>query len=90
MVHPLVQADEWLGLLTKDDIAELKSGPAPEFAKIIDLIYERCAENGMQLVIRDWNHLDFLALPFLDTQTNRLSLIESLSYSYEFKQICFV
>ena len=90
MVHPLAQANDWFGLLTDDDIAELKSGPDLEFSTSIDLIYERCAENGKQLVIRDWNHLDFLALPFLNTRTNRLTLIESLRPSYDIKQICLV
>ena len=89
-VHPLVQTEKWFGLLTNDDMAELESRPEPEFTNIIGLVYERCVENGKQLVIRDWNHLDFLALPFLHTQTNRFSLIDALQNSFKIEQICLV
>ncbi len=90
MIPPWVQAKDWFGLVTDDDIAALNSGPQPDFKKTIDLIHQRCAEDGKQLVIRDWNHLDFLALPFLDTQPNRLCLIDSLRGSYDIKQLCLV
>ncbi len=61
MVPPWIQAKDWFGLLTDDDITDLNAGPQPDFKTTIDLIHQRCAENGKQLVIRDWNHLDFLA-----------------------------
>ena len=83
VVHPLAQANEWFGLLNDNDIAKLQSEPNLEFEKCIELIYERCIESGNQLVIRDWNHLDFVALPYLSTQTNRLSLIDSLQNTYD-------
>jgi hypothetical protein len=90
MVPPLVQAKDWFGLLTDDEFAELDTQTEPVFERVINLIYERCAEAGKHLVIRDWSHLDFLALPFLDTQTNRLSLINSLQHSFTANQICLV
>ncbi len=90
VVHPLAQANEWFGLLNDNDIAKLQSEPNLEFEKCIELIYERCIESGNQLVIRDWNHLDFVALPYLSTQTNRLSLIDSLQNTYDTNQVCLV
>lgn len=86
-VHPLIQARDWFGLLTDDDMAKLESEPELEFMEVIGLIHRRCAENRKRLVIRDWSHLDFLAIPFLEAPTNRLSLIEALQQTYKIKQV---
>jgi len=57
--NPLVQAWEWYGLLTSDEITALKSNAGLRYIDAIRLISEKCQERDLNLVIRDWTHIDF-------------------------------
>ncbi len=57
--NPLVQAWEWYGLLTDDDMQALKSNDRLRYIDAILIISERCRQKGLNLVIRDWTHIDF-------------------------------
>jgi protein O-GlcNAc transferase len=63
MFNPLQQAVEWYGLLRPTDLAHVEAGKL-SFAQAIGLIAERCAAQDRILILRDWNHLDFIGLPF--------------------------
>ena len=39
---------------------------------------DRCIEQGKILVLRDWTHLDFTAVPFLPRPTYQLTLADTL------------
>ena len=54
---------------------------------MIERIDARVRDRGSQLVIRDWTHLDFVAAPFLEEPTNRLSLADALAGRFEITQI---
>lgn len=78
---PLQQAMEWHGLLQP---AELKAARNSElsFSAAISLIARRCEEQDKILVIRDWNHLDYLGIPFTQPQFGP-ALFESLQADFE-------
>jgi protein O-GlcNAc transferase len=63
--HPLNQAMEWFGLLTRHEMAELKKQGHASYTRSIALIEQRCRERGDILVLRDWGHLDYTGYPHI-------------------------
>lgn len=84
---PLDQADRWFGLLTDDDRAQ---APGLDFADAIALIDERVRERGGYLVIRDWNHLDFVGVPYAPGPAGRLALADALADRFDVRSISLV
>lgn len=81
MFDPLQQAVEWYGLLRPMDIAHVEAGKL-SFAQAIGLVAERCAEQDRLLILRDWNHLDYIGLPFAQPGYRPL-LAETLQADFE-------
>ncbi len=81
--NPLQQAHEWFGLLNPSDLAGLRAGKGMSFPAALALIDRRARERGLTLVIRDWSHLDFTAVPFLPRPSYRLGLAEALASGFE-------
>lgn len=81
MFNPLQQAVEWYGLLRPTDMAFLEAGKM-SFTESIGVIAERCAEQDKILILRDWNHLDYVGLPFVQPGY-RPQLAESLQSDFE-------
>jgi hypothetical protein len=77
--NPLQQAHQWFGLLTPGDLRRLQTGGTVDFRDAISLIAERCSTKGKVLLLRDWSHLDFTAVPFLPEPSYRLTLAEVLA-----------
>jgi hypothetical protein len=88
--NPLVQAQRWYGLLSSQDLAELRARGRIAFVDAIDLIYRRTADAGQRLVIRDWSHLDFTGVPFVANPAYRLLTAEALAGRFELRQVCTV
>jgi hypothetical protein len=88
--NPLVQAQRWYGLLSSQDLAELRARGRVAFADAIDLIHRRADEAGQRLVIRDWSHLDFTGVPFVASPAYRLLTAEALASRFELRQVCTV
>lgn len=63
VISPAQQAAEWHGLLRPAELARWRSG---RFDALIDLLAERASARGKALLIRDWSHLDFLGVPFVE------------------------
>jgi len=81
MYNPLQQAMEWYGLLAATELDDARNSKL-SFPAAIALIARRCEEQGKLLVIRDWNHLDYIGIPF--TQAGfRPALVESLQAEFE-------
>lgn len=76
LFNPLRQFHDWYGLFTKADIQSLQKGIG--FVEGIALINQRCVDNGKTLVLRDWTHLDFTAVPFLPGPSYRLTMVDQL------------
>lgn len=81
--NPLQQAHKWHGLLTEQDLARLRGGAPMPFHVAIALIEQRARERGLSLVLRDWSHLDFTAVPFLPQPSYRLTLAIALAPAFE-------
>jgi hypothetical protein len=79
---PLAQAHTWFQLLTEDEFTQIKSHAIP-FTDTIDLVRQRAEDRGKTLVIRDWTHLDFTAVPFLAERSYRLTTAEVLRQAFD-------
>jgi predicted O-linked N-acetylglucosamine transferase (SPINDLY family) len=88
--NPVTQAREWHNLLTAEDIGALNAEKDVDFVDAVRLIETRCTETGQNLVIRDWAHLDFMAVPFLEQPGYRTLLAEVLAPSFEVIRIALV
>jgi hypothetical protein len=88
--NPLVQAQRWYGLLSSQDLAELKARGRIGFVEAIELIHQRAADAGQRLVIRDWSHLDFTGVPFVASPAYRLLTADALAARFELSRICTV
>ena len=86
---PLEQAKDWYGFFTEQEIEELKK-TGITFNKIIYLINDKASEKGKQLVIRDWTHLDYLGIPFVEEPSYTLKLPETLEKTFNLKRFCTV
>lgn len=88
--NPLVQAQRWYGLLSSQDLAELRARGRIGFVDAIELIYQRAADAGQRLLIRDWSHLDFTGVPFVDKPSFRFLTADALAGRFALRQICTV
>ncbi len=88
--NPLIQAQRWYGLLSSQDLHELKARGRVGFADAIDLIRRRAEDCSQRLVIRDWSHLDFTGVPFVAKPAHRLLTAEALAARFQLLQVCTV
>ena len=88
--NPLIQAQRWYGLLSTQDLIELKARGRVAFVDAIELIRRRAEDCSQRLVIRDWSHLDFTGVPFVARPAHRLLTAEALATRYELRQVCSV
>jgi hypothetical protein len=88
--NPLIQAQRWYGLLSSQDLHELKVRGRVGFADAIDLIRRRAEDCSQRLVIRDWSHLDFTGVPFVAKPAHRLLTAEALAARFQLLQVCTV
>jgi len=63
--NPLQQAHDWFQLFSDDDIKAI-STQTFSYLDAISLINKRIIATGKTLVIRDWSHMDFTGLPFIN------------------------
>jgi len=82
-INPLQQAHDWFNLLTDIDMQFLKDNGHISFEDTIFLIHQRCLEHDKTLLIRDWSHLDFTAIPFMAEPSYKLATYEGLSNKFE-------
>lgn len=80
--NPLNQAATWFRLFSEDDIKRICTN-SMSFTEAIDLVRRRAAERGKEIVIRDWTHLDFTAVPFLPQRSYRLITAEVLRTAFD-------
>ncbi len=80
--NPLDQAQGWFRLFSNEDVRRIQASPL-SFPQAIDLIRCRADERGQALVIRDWTHLDFTAVPFLSQRSYRLTTAEILRREFD-------
>ncbi len=83
--HPMTQAQEWFHLFDPEHLREMQRGSRMNFVREVDLIEQRCHELGRHLVVRDWAHLDFHAVPFLPEPTYEFTTANVLEFSGLFR-----
>ncbi len=88
--NPVTQAHQWHKLLNAEDREKLKEAKNVDFTDGIKLIQSRCRQRGDELVIRDWGHLDFMAVPFLARAGFRSLLADALGAGFELRRISLV
>lgn len=82
--NPLQQACDWFTLFSANEIDKWRSGSQDlDFNEVIGLIRERAASRDQHLVFRDWSHIDFTGLPFLQQPTYTLTLADTLRQQHE-------
>lgn len=75
--NPITQADKWHGLFNEDElkvISERKSN----FKESMAAISNKIAEREGTLVVHPWNHLDYVAAPFLASPSMELDTSKAL------------
>jgi len=87
--NPLQQAAAWFHLFTEKELVTL-ARQTFSFIDVIEMIRQRVETSGKQLVIRDWAHLDFTGIPFLDRPSYRLTTTELLNKHYHVIQTATV
>ncbi len=90
MFNPLNQAHNWFSLLHKKDVHNLEHGQSLSFIEAIQLIDRRSRQQKKSLVIRDWAHLDFTGLPFIEEPNHRLALADVLADHFKLIRIAIV
>lgn len=63
VTNPMMQAQQWFGLIDKGDIAKWKVR-APSVLQFVSLCDSRARGQGKTLVLRDWSHMDYIAVPY--------------------------
>lgn len=89
-IHPRIisdldiieQALHWFGLFTHDDLLKLASQKYIGFSAAVDWVRKRCEDRGKIMVIRDWSHIDFTAVPNEDVPSYKLMTSEYLSMNF--------
>jgi hypothetical protein len=78
---PLYQDAKWLHLLTPDELerfSRVDLRDIESFRALIQVFYDRALSCGRHLVIRDYNYIDFIGVPFRIDPPRRLSLYAAL------------
>ena len=85
--NPLVQANQWFGLISDEELEMFKQTRAINYGLAINLIRERCEERGLKLVIRDWTHIDFMPGPYPLKPVNHLFQYDALKPYFDISHI---
>jgi protein O-GlcNAc transferase len=78
---PIYQDTTWVHLLTKEDADRFSRTDLHEienFRDLIQVFYDRATACDRQLVIRDYNYVEFIGLPFRTDPPRRLMLYAAL------------
>ncbi len=69
---PVLQCHQWFGMFDPEEIRNGSLTNMP-FLEKIARIYEKAYAQKRTLIIRDWTHLDFTAVPFVKNPTYQLT-----------------
>ena len=89
LYNPVSMAAQWFGLFDDRELRELSSNPL-SFLKAVQLINGKVEQQGKKLVLRDWSHLDYIAVPFLPQAGCRPLLYETLAQDFNVIRVATV
>ncbi len=87
MTDPMAQAVEWFGLIDKGQVARWRQIGGPTMLQFVGMCETRASGSGDSLVLRDWSHLDYYGLPFVNASMGT-GLRDSLGEAYEIVEAC--
>lgn len=91
--NPLYQDAMWLGLLGAENIERFSHrdlGMIENFRELLQLFYDRASAAGRHLVIRDFNYLDFVGVPFVAAPSRQMVLYAALPHEVPTKSVAFI
>lgn len=83
---PLLQAQKWYGLFGEDEYQLYRAKKQLNYRETIKLIADRLTRRGQKLILRDWTHIDFTAVPFVEVPRYTLSQAELLAQDFTLHQ----
>jgi hypothetical protein len=83
--NPMAQAQDWHHLFDEQELEWMRTEGRMNFVRQLDLIERRCHELGRHLVVRDWAHVDFHAVPFSPQPCYEFTTANVLEYSGMFQ-----
>ncbi len=86
--NPMMQAQQWFGLITSKDVAQWKVR-SPSVLQFVSMCELRASARGENLVLRDWSHLDYLGVPFVKPGYG-FALGEMLEAAYDLRVVTTV
>jgi len=88
--HPLVQAHDWFQLVSRDELNTFVQQHNMPYMDSIRLVSERCRQRGLNLIIRDWTHVDFIPGRYPVAPDYRLSQFEALAEHFNVHHLAIV
>jgi protein O-GlcNAc transferase len=90
---PLYQDERWLHLLTKEDVerfSRLDLKKPENFRDLIQVFYYRARASHRHLVIRDYNYVEFLGVPFGTDPPRRMMLHGALPSNIPISSVALI
>lgn len=90
---PLYQDRNWVHLLNDSDMERFSQADLAEletFRRLIAAFYARAEETGRHLVLRDYNFIDFVGLPFCTQPSRRFVLYDGLPQHIPTMAVAFI
>jgi hypothetical protein len=90
---PLYQDRNWTHLLCSEELEQFSGmdlSQAEAFRALISILHERCIETGRRLVLRDYNFIDFVGVPFCAHPPQRLTLYSALPPGIPTTSVAFI
>ncbi len=90
---PLYQDRHWLGLLTpadRDRFAAADIGTPDNFRELVAKFHARAGVAGRRLILRDYNYVDFVGIPYIDNPPRRRILYDALPHGVPTAAIAFL
>jgi hypothetical protein len=83
--NPLLQANNWLGVDVATELQNRSEGQDVNWLEAIELIHHSVTARGSQLVVRDWTHLDYTGVPWVEP-SYQLTTAQVLATRFEIHQ----
>jgi len=90
---PLYQDLNWLHVLDEAEHARFSAvdlGDSDQFCALIQTFHSRAKASGRHLILRDFNYIEFVGLPFNQTPPRRLTIYDSLPQDIPTKAVAFI
>ncbi len=90
---PLYQDKNWLHLLGPADAArfsQMDLGNVETFRDLLEVLHIRAMEANRHLVLRDYNFVDFVGVPFTPEPPMRLALYDALPADVPTRAVAFI